>query len=159
MPFEAILLVVTGTLTSLLAGVFFGYAVSVNWGLHHLRDNEYVRAMQSINIVIQNPLFFLSFMGPIILLPWVTFLFRESAPQFGLLLAATITYIVGSFGLTVAGNVPLNEKLAALKVERATDADITEARRQFEQPWNRLHAIRTLASIVAVVLILIAAVL
>lgn len=143
---ETALLIITGTLTTLLAGVFFGYAVSVNPGLHRLKDSEYVRAMQSINIVIQNPLFFLSFMGPLILLPWVTFLAHGEA-TFGWLLAATITYVVGSFGVTVAGNVPLNEKLARADVSQAT-----AARAAFEKPWNALHAIRTLASIAATVL-------
>jgi uncharacterized membrane protein len=152
MTIETILLITTGTLVALLAGVFFGYAVSVNWGLHRLKDSEYVRAMQSINIVIQNPLFFLSFMGPLVLLPVVTFMFKES-PAFGLLLAATIVYIVGSFGLTVAGNVPLNEKLARFNVAGVSEAQVAAARAQFEKPWNMLHAIRTVASIAATVLL------
>lgn len=149
------LLILTGTLTALLAGVFFGYAVSVNGGLHRLKDAEYVRAMRSINIVIQNFLFFLSFMGPVVLLPLVTFLTRNDADstRFMLLLAASVVYIVGSFGLTVAGNVPLNDKLAKVNVNTASETDIATARRQFEQPWNRLHAVRTLASIAATVFV------
>jgi uncharacterized membrane protein len=152
MTITTVLLITTGTLTSLLAGVFFGYAVSVNKGLGRLKDNEYVHAMQSINIVIQNPLFFLSFMGPVVLLPIATFLLKETGLHFGLLLAATIVYIVGTFGVTVAGNVPLNEKLARLDTAAASQADIKAARKQFEKPWNRLHAVRTGASIVATIL-------
>jgi uncharacterized membrane protein len=150
---DIILLATTGVLTSLLAGAFFGYAVSVNGGLHRLKDSEYVRAMQSINIVIQNPLFFLSFMGPVALLPIVTFMFKDSGLAFMLLLAATIIYIVGAFGLTVAGNVPLNEKLAKVDAQNATSDELATVRRQFEQPWNGMHTVRTLASIVATVLL------
>lgn len=40
MTLENIVLVIAGTLTSLLAGLFFGYEVSVNWGLGRLKDSE-----------------------------------------------------------------------------------------------------------------------
>lgn len=150
--FEATLLITTGVLTTLLTGVFFGYAVSVNGALHTLRDDEYVRAMKAINVVIQNPLFFLSFMGPVALLPVTTFTaYGDNPIQFYLLLSATIVYIVGVFGVTVAGNVPLNERLA-----KSDPAATHEARTQFEKPWNRLHTIRTVAGIIATTLLFIA---
>lgn len=151
MPTESILLIVTGVLTTLLAGTFFGYAISVNGALHVLRDEEYVRAMQSINKVIQNPLFFLSFMGPVILLPVSTFLTYGNPTQFWLLLLASIIYIVGTFGVTIAGNVPLNEQLA-----KSDPANAREARMRFEHPWNRLHSMRTIAGIIVTILIFIA---
>lgn len=147
--FDIITLIITGTLTTLLSGIFFGYAVSVNGALGKLRDDEYVRAMQSINIVIQNPLFFLTFMGPVVLLPFATFLaYDNSSIQFGLLLLATIIYIVGTFGITVIGNVPLNNQLA-----KASTNTAHEARIRFEKPWNRLHVIRTIAGIIVTILL------
>jgi len=152
MTFENIALIIAGTLTALLAGLFFGYAVSVNWGLHRLKDQEYVSAMQSINVAILNPLFFLSFLGPVLLLPLVTFLHRNANSE-PLLLAASVLYIVGTFGLTVVGNIPLNKKLAKFDLSKASGKEITEARTEFEKPWNRFHAIRTIASIAATVLI------
>jgi len=152
MLIESIILIVTGVLTTLLAGTFFGYAISVNGALHNLRDDEYVRAMQSINKVIQNPIFFLSFMGPVILLPISTFLvYGNNRAQFWLLLLASVIYIVGTFGITVGGNVPLNEQLA-----KSDPADAHEARVQFENPWNRLHIMRTIAGIIVTILIFIA---
>ena len=69
---------------------FYGYLVSVNGGLHRLNDSEYVRTMQSINAVIQNPLFFVSFLGPSIVSPLATFLQRDTnSMQFTLLLASS----------------------------------------------------------------------
>lgn len=150
MPTESILLIITGVLTALLAGTFFGYATSVNGGLHKLRDDEYVRAMQSINIVIQNPLFFLCFMGPVVLLPFSIFLMYGNDLQFWLLLVASVIYIIGTFGITVVGNVPLNDRLA-----KSDPTNAREARAQFENPWNRLHAVRTIAAIIATTLIFI----
>jgi uncharacterized membrane protein len=152
---ETILLVITGTLTALLAGLFFGFSVAINGALHRLKDVEYVRAMQSINIVILNPIFFLSFMGPVALLPLTAFLFRGEA-AFVWLVAASVLYIVGTFGLTIGGNVPLNDKLAKVDTTRVSDKEITDARAQFEHPWNRLHNIRTVAAIAATALLFIA---
>ena len=149
---EAILFTATGTLTALLAGVFFGFSVAVNGGLHRLRDVEYVRAMQSINRVIQNPLFFLSFMGPVVLLPIVTFMTTGMA--FTLLAVASALYVFIVFGLTVAGNVPLNNTLD--RVQTTDERTAAAARTAYEQPWNRLHNIRTVAAIAVTVLIFVA---
>jgi uncharacterized membrane protein len=157
MVFEIIILVLAGTLTALITGLYFGYSVSVNGGLHRLNDSEYVKAMQSINAVIQNPLFFVSFFGPIILLPLAAFLQRDAnSMQFALLLASSALYIAGSFALTIVGNVPLNQRLAKFDASKASDNEIAQARAGFEKPWNRLHAIRTIASIAATVLIFVA---
>ena len=49
MIFENIILVLAGTLTALVSGLYFGYSVSVNRGLHRLNDPEYIKTMQSIN--------------------------------------------------------------------------------------------------------------
>lgn len=157
-PMQTLLLIITTVLTALLAGVFVGYAISVNWALGKLTDREYVRAMQQINIVIQNPLFFLIFMGPVPLLPIVAYISHGAGNPllFALVLAATIIYIVGSFVLTVVGNVPYNEKLARLRVDDASSGEVAQARHSYEKPWNAMHAVRTIASVVAAVLLVVA---
>ena len=54
--------------TGLVAGVYYAYAVSVNLGLAAQPDASYVATMQAINVRIQNPLFFASFFGAVLLL-------------------------------------------------------------------------------------------
>lgn len=152
---ENTLLVINCVLTGLLAGVFYAYSVSVNGALKQLKDIEYIRAMQAINRVIQNPLFFICFMGPLVTLPWVTAL-AHGEPQFWLLLVATCVYYIGSFGLTVTGNVPLNERLDKISSTQSTPEQLAAARRTYETPWVTLHTIRTLASILAFVLLVVA---
>lgn len=154
---EASLLIITTVLVSLLAGIFLAYVVSVNGALHKLTDREYVRAMQQINIVIQNGLFFLAFMGPVPLLPIITYMSRDATNplQFPLLLAASVIYIGGSFILTIVGNVPYNERLARVNVDGGS-SEVAAARAQFEKPWNAMHAVRTIASIAAAVLLVVA---
>jgi uncharacterized membrane protein len=75
--------------------------------------------------------------------------------QFALLLGSSVLYIAGSFGLTMVGNVPLNQRLAKFNVIRASGNEIAQARARFEKPWNHLHTIRTIASIAATVLIFV----
>lgn len=152
---QDILLITAGVLTALLAGVFFGFMVAVNPGLHRLKDSEYIKAMQSINIVIINPWFMLSFMGPALLLPVLAFMTRGEA-MFMPIVAAAVLYIFGVFGITSGGNVPLNDKLAKVTVDQAPSNELAAARASYEKPWNQLHALRTILAIIATVCIFVA---
>ena len=158
MTFANITLLVTALTTALIAGLFYAYSCSVNPALHKLPDAQYLAAMQSINREILNPLFFMSFMGTLLLLPLCTWL-QYSQPvsvRFYLLLAATLIYVFGTFSVTVGGNVPLNNALEAFDLATASPEAITQQRLQFEVPWNRLHSIRTVANVITLVLLLLA---
>lgn len=137
-------------LTGLVAGLFYGYDCSVIKGLGNLQDEEYLKAFQSINKVIQNPYFFLSFMGSLVVLPltsWYTYKMSGST-SFYLFLSATLVYIIGVFGVTIIGNVPLNEQLAGFSLSAATENEISSMRKTFESSWNRYHTVRTIASLI-----------
>lgn len=154
MNLENILFLLTASLTFLLAGVFFGYVTSVNGGLSRLKNSEYIKAMQSINIVIINPFFMSVFIGSVILLPLITFINRNDSDKFAVLLIASVIYIFGSFILTIAGNIPLNEELAKIDLSKSSEDELQSARNKFEKPWNNLHFIRTIASIISAILII-----
>jgi uncharacterized membrane protein len=138
-------------LTGLLAGLMYGYSCSVLKGLGNLQDDVYLRSFQSINLAIQNPYFFLSFMGNLLVLPIASWLCykQDNAVSFYFLIAATLIYIIGVFGVTVFGNVPLNDRLANFNILTATESEISVMRKIFENPWNNYHSIRTFASIIA----------
>jgi len=76
--------------------------------------------------------------------------------KFYLLLAATLLYAFGSFGVTIGGNVPLNDALDSFNLHSASAEEIARFRVQFEVPWNRLHSIRTVANFIALLLVLLA---
>jgi uncharacterized membrane protein len=158
MTFANIILLATATTTALIAGLFYAYSCSVNWGLGRLTDAGYLSAMQSINRAILNPLFFMSFMGTLLLLPLSTFLQYSNpvSPRFYLLLIATLVYAIGTFGVTIAGNVPLNEALDRFNIQSASAEEIARQRVLFEVPWNKLNAVRTIANVIALILVLIA---
>ena len=147
---QNLLFVVTGLLTGLIAGLFYSYTCSVNLGLGKLADKEYLTAMQSINREILNPVFFATFIGTLLALPACTALvyFKEGINiTFWLMLIATLLYATGTFGITVFGNVPINEALASFTIDGATASELAAKRSAFEQPWNRLNTIRTITSV------------
>ena len=144
-------------LTGLLAGLFFGYQCSVINGLGALGNKEYISAFQSINKAIQNPVFFISFIGSLIILPIASYVAYKNGQGHLLpyLLFATAIYIVGVFGITVVCNVPLNDMLAGFNIQLATDGQLQDMRTKFETGWNKWHLIRTIAAIASFVMLAI----
>ena len=152
-----IILAITTLTTALVAGLLFGYACSVNPGLAKLPDEQYIAAMQSINRVIQNPVFFSCFFGTLFLLPYCVYLQygQGLSTRCTLLLVATIIYAFAVIGITVFGNVPLNETLNNFDPGSASKENMGAARAAFEKPWNILHLIRTFFSIVTLLLTIV----
>ncbi|SDR14969.1 Uncharacterized membrane protein [Chryseobacterium soldanellicola] len=146
-----IILIITATLTALIAGLFYAYSCSVVLGLGKLSDVEYLKSMQSINREILNPVFFISFMGTAILLPVSAFLFRSQGPVFVFLLLASIAYLIGVFGVTMFGNVPLNDQLDQFDIVNSTTENIRKMREAFESKWNFLNNIRTVFSLITII--------
>jgi uncharacterized membrane protein len=140
--------------TGLVAGVYYGFSVAINPAFARLPDGQYIRAMQEINDAIQNPFFAASFFGAPLLLVLATALYarRPRGQQLGLVLAATLVFWVGSLGVTVGGNIPLNEQLA--NYAPGAPNLVATVRQQFAEPWNRWHQVRTGASILALALLL-----
>lgn len=151
-----IVIVVTATLTALQAGLFYAWSCSVMLGFARLSDREFVSVMQQTNRAIQNPVFFASFFGAPIFLVISTILHYGNAPRFWFLLVPTIIYLIGTFGVTMFGNVPLNNTLDRFDLESATDEKIKQQRENFERPWNNLNTIRAVSSTIALMLFVIA---
>lgn len=151
-----VLLIITAVLTALIAGLFYAYSCSVVLGLGKLSDAEYLKAMQNINREILNPVFFMSFMGTAILLPLSTFLFRGEQPVFIFLLIATFVYLIGVFGVTIVGNVPMNNLLDQFDISTSTAEAVKQMRENFENRWNFLNNIRTVFSVISILLVVCA---
>ena len=153
--FANIVLALTSVASALMAGLFYAYSFSVSPDLGRLSDAEYIRSMQHINRAILNPVFFMGFIGSLLLLPLSTYL-QYSQPlsvRFWCLAAATLVYAVGVFGVTVAVNVPLNEALDAFNTQSASLSEITARRLSFEPRWNTFNNVRTFCAIAATALV------
>ncbi|UYQ95720.1 DUF1772 domain-containing protein [Chitinophaga horti] len=158
--FSQLVLVVATVLCGLVAGLFYAWSVSVMPGIGRLSDRGFMEAMQAMNRAILNPLFFISFMGCVLVLPASAFLvYERPLPlRFWLIAGAALLYIFGVFGITAGGNVPLNEALDRFTINGASEEAISNARRQFEARWLMLHQIRTVLSVVCFVLMVLACV-
>lgn len=159
MDFLMLSLFATTFLTGLIAGLFYSYSCSVNRGLAKLSDIEYLKAMKAINKEILNPWFFFSFIGSLVAIPLSTWLYYQNngaGTSFYFLLGASIVYAVGVFGITMTGNVPLNNSLDSIQLENAAQHEISARRFDFELPWNRFHFIRTVANAIAFAMIVFA---
>lgn len=154
------LLVFTATLTGLMAGLFFAWSCSVTLGLAHVPDTTYLTAMQAMNRAIQNPVFFICFLGAVIFLPICAYqqYHHQAHARFWLLLAATALYFIGIIGVTFIGNVPLNQTLDKFNVHVASSQQMAVQRAQFESLWNRLNNVRTVMSTLSFILVVIACV-
>ncbi|ETZ23619.1 DUF1772 domain-containing protein [Pedobacter sp. V48] len=153
-----IVLVLAGTATALMAGLFYAWSCSVNLGLAKLSDEGYLTAMQEINRAILNPVFFAGFFGALVLLPLSAYLHYGQPVQLKcwLLVAAALCYIIGTFGVTIFGNVPLNNALDAFDLKSASAEAMRLQRSGFEATWNALNTIRTVAATAAIVLVIVA---
>ncbi|HEX2622345.1 MAG TPA: anthrone oxygenase family protein [Phototrophicaceae bacterium] len=158
LTFENIVLVIAGTLTGLSAGVYYTFNVAVMPALRAIRGKQHIAMMQAVNIKIQNPVFFLSFFGPTVLLPLAAWQNRDLA-EFPLLVAAALLHIVGVNGVTVVGNIPINDKLEKINTDHLSEEEADQIREEFHgtaSAWMRLHNIRTITATLATALVLIA---
>jgi uncharacterized membrane protein len=153
-----IILLCTAFTTALITGLFYAYSCSVNPGLGQLPADGFIPAMQSINKAIQNPVFFLSFLGTAVLLPVCTYMHYHVplTAKFYLLLAAAIVYLAGVMGITIFGNIPLNDALDKFNTATADAAEMARQKITFAKQWNRFHTIRTIASCISLLFVLIA---
>jgi uncharacterized membrane protein len=141
-------------LTGLSAGLFYAWEVSVIPGTKKIGDRSYVETMQSINRAIINPAFMLIFLGSFILQIITTFQHRGTDALW-FLLAAALTYFIGTLLVTGLGNVPLNNALDALNINELSTDQIMGKRNQYELRWNRLHTIRTVFAVLSFLLLVI----
>lgn len=143
-------------LTGLSAGLFYAWEFSVIPGTKQLTDRTYLETMQSINRAIQNPGFFIIFMGSLLMLIAACFSqYSKGITPLLLITAATVSYLIGTIGVTVFGNVPMNETLDAIDLTNLNDGALKDVRTAYEGKWNRLHTIRTVFSVIAFLLALL----
>jgi len=148
MIFSEITIALSTLLSGLIAGFFFAYTYSVNMGLGQLSDLAYLRAMQKINRAILNPIFYLTFVGPLVLHPLATIQqYHVHNFRFIGLLMASVIYLVGVILFTGTKNVPLNNTLDKIDLSTSTDAQISAIRQEFEKTWTDWHNIRTIAAV------------
>jgi uncharacterized membrane protein len=132
----------------LIAGVFFGFSSFVMNALARLQPTQGIAAMQSINIMAISPLFMAVFLGTaaacIFLL--ISSLLKWHQPDAAYLLIGSLLYIIGTFGVTIVFNVPLNEALAKVEPDSTIGANLWSS---YLTNWTIWNHIRTAAALAA----------
>ena len=141
--------------SALIGGVFFAFSSFVMRALARAPAQEGIAAMQLINVTVINRSFLGAFMGTtvvslVIVATTITALnniiLTEPAAIFAL--AGATLYFVGTFLVTMLGNVPLNKRLASVA---ATDTSAHEVWKHYLQRWTLWNHVRTLAATMAAV--------
>jgi uncharacterized membrane protein len=139
----------------LMAGLFFAFSVSVMKALARLPSDAGMAAMQSINVAIINPVFLAAFFGTAAacLLLIIVALWRWREPGAVYWLIGGALYLVGTFWVTVAFNVPKNKALAAVA---PTDPSGTRLWTDYLSKWTAWNHVRAAAALAAAAALTIA---
>jgi uncharacterized membrane protein len=142
------LLIIASVGAGLMGGLFFVFSNTIINAFDRLPGGGGVPAMQRINDVILNPVFFLVFFGTAVLclVLLVFYVSHLDRPGAWLACAAALLYLLGSIGVTMVCNVPLNNKLAAIP---ATATDLLAQWQAYRVPWTQWNHVRTIACTLA----------
>ena len=126
--------------SGLIAGTFFVFSAAIMPAFRQLPREQAIAAMNRINEVIQNPAFLGVFLGTAVISAGLTVwsFLNWGHPGTAYLSIGSLLYLVGSFGVTVALNVPLNNILAGSK-----DQEIWTS---YSASWTFWNHVRTIAS-------------
>jgi uncharacterized membrane protein len=148
-------------LCSLATGLLFTFAIVVMPGIRALNDREFIQAFQVIDGVIQNnqPVFMLVWVGSVLFLGLAAVLGVVHLDGIDRLLViiAGLVYLLGVQLPTARINIPLNNELQSLKVDKMNETEQSEARKNFEPRWNRWNGIRAVFASLATGLLIILA--
>lgn len=139
----------------LIAGVFFAFSTFVMKALAQQPQAQGIAAMQSINITVINPWFMTVFLGTslVCLILIVSTFLKGQQPDAIYLLAGSLLYLIGSFGVTLVFNVPLNDALATINANSPEGANVWT---KYLTNWTFWNHVRTIAALVAATLLTLA---
>jgi uncharacterized membrane protein len=134
--------------SGLVAGIFFAFSTFVMAALGRILPEQGIAAMQSINITVLNPAFFIAFLGTgavcLALAAGSYVWWGEASGK--LVLAASLIYLVGCIGVTMVCNVPLNNALAAAQPNTPEAATLWSRYLSTWTVWNHLRTVAPLLS-------------
>jgi uncharacterized membrane protein len=138
----------------LIAGTFFAFSAFVMAALGKLPAAQGIAAMQSINVVVINPIFLGAFLGTAALSVVLAIAgFFGAAPAPVHLIAGGVLYVAGCFLVTMLCNVPRNDALAAVVPDSAEGEAVW---RRYLSEWTMWNTVRTVASLAATAFFILA---
>lgn len=139
----------------LVAGVFFAFSTFVMDGLQRLPAAQGIAAMQSINRTAVTALFMTALFGTALLCLGLAVWAAASSgdKRAPWVIGAGALYLIGTIVVTIARNVPLNDRLAALRPDAA---DAAQAWSEYVTTWTAWNHVRTVTALAAAALLAVA---
>jgi uncharacterized membrane protein len=138
---------ITAIAAAAMGGVFFAFSSFVMRALGRMPPAQGMAAMQSINIVAVTPPFMTLFFGTALacLVLAIDAVIYWQATSSAYQLSGALCYLAGSFVVTIAANVPLNNALAAADPQNEDGRRFWTRYLRVWTAWNHLRAIAGLA--------------
>jgi uncharacterized membrane protein len=145
---QNILTVISALGSGLIAGAFFAFSSFVMGALGKLPASQGIAAMQSINVVVINPIFLGVLFGTAALALFLGFgAIRHLAdPRANWIVAGAGLYVIGTVVVTMVFNVPLNNALAAVDPASGEGAAVWA---DYLRSWTNWNHVRGLAALAA----------
>lgn len=136
----------------LVAGVFLAFSTFVMKALGQQPPPQGIAVMQSINITVINPWFMGTLFGTAggCLALAITCFFREFQPDTPYVFLGSAVYLLGTILVTMVGNVPLNNGLAAVTPDSPASHGLWA---KYLTTWTRWNHLRMVAALVAAILL------
>lgn len=133
-----------------VGGVFFAFSTFVMRGLGRVPPVTGAAAMQGINLSAVRPAFMAALFGTgaVCAVLVARGIQTWGVGQSGLLVAGGVLYLVGTVGVTLARNVPLNNALAALDPDATAATGVWSRYLRRWGAWNHLRTASSLGSAV-----------
>jgi uncharacterized membrane protein len=149
-----VLTVVSALGCGLIGGVFFAFSSFVMKALARLPSAQGIAAMQSINVVVINPLFMVALFGTGLgcAVVGVGSVLRWQGAGGVYVFVGSVLYLVGTVGVTVVFNVPRNDALAGVGADTAEGAELWV---RYVAGWTAWNHVRTVAGLGAGALLII----
>jgi uncharacterized membrane protein len=140
MDVTTVVAVVAAVGSAVVGGMLGVFSVAIMPAFARLPAAHGIAGMQAINVTIVRAPFLLVFLGTVV--ACVARVVLAPADLAGWVGAAL--YVLGGFGVTMAFNVPLNNRLTTIDIDDACGFWPVYARR-----WTRLNHVRSVACIAA----------
>lgn len=141
--------------SGMMAGLFCAFSNFVMRALSKLPPTMAIEAMQSINLAIVRPAFLIVFLGTGVACALAFGLGWQHLSKDTLVYvsAGGAIYALGGIAVTIAFNVPLNNRLAAVDPESKGGANVWQV---YLAKWTRWNHVRSIATIFSTILLILA---
>ena len=152
---------ISALLCTLVTGFVLCFVIIVMPGIKTLGTANYLRSFKAMDGIIQDnqPLFLLIWLGSAlaILISTLLGVWQLHGFNLALLIFACVIYLFGVHLPTITINIPINNRLQALDLDKAAPSELEAIAEVFDTRWMRWNTIRTgigmLTSVILLVLL------